>query len=89
MSSLKQLVEAFMDSQEVSLDVALERIRKSSPRARLKVYLDWHGIFGYADIVFEIATGLGDEVRPNRESRHERRLRRGAEVGKVHVGPRE
>lgn len=79
---IEQLVEAFMDAQEVSREVALERIKKASPKMRLKTYLDWHGIFGYTDIVFAISTGLGDEVKlAKRETRGERDARRAAEAG--------
>lgn len=34
-----------------------EKIASHTPRERLEVYLEWNGILGYTDRIYEIATG--------------------------------
>lgn len=34
-----------------------KKIRADSPKRRLEIYLEWNGILGYANTVYEIATG--------------------------------
>lgn len=33
------------------------RIEADSPKERLEVYLEWNGILGYTNRIFELATG--------------------------------
>lgn len=50
---------ALLISQEESF--VLERIRETilhdTPKKRLEVYLEWNGILGYTNRIYELATG--------------------------------
>jgi hypothetical protein len=66
---VKQNYEAYVKQEGQDGQVAVEafarwirtwaknRILSDTPKERLTTYLEWNGIFGYANIAFEIATG--------------------------------
>lgn len=58
------LIEAYKGVHEdelmgsvVDTETAIEMIKSDSPKKRLEIYLQWNGILGYTNRIWEISQG--------------------------------